>query len=446
MIQSSASEFSRFHLIDDLPPEDLAMLQALYSRSSASVLTHLEKLKETGSGKFMSKFYVGYGHKSIADCGSTTLFIEGVSMLAAKAIQNWALYSGQETSTRYIDMSKQKIVDPANTSASKEILDRWMEFYTESGSNVREHIRSKYPKKDGEKEDVYENAVNARSFDILRGFLPAGVTTNLSWHTNIRQADDHLVDLSNHPCDEIRKIAFELRQLLSNQYQSSGGLPTVTGVDSRDEVAAGLRHEWERSVGENIAYPPSKAPLGYFDHDISHSTTLPNFLRTRPRGCVLPHFLTDLGQLDFRFLLDFGSFRDIQRHRNGVIRMPKLTLVHGFEKWYLAELPENLQRIASMLLDDQESEISNLTISAVEKQYYIAMGYLVPTQLTVGLPSAVYIMEMRSGKMIHPTLRSKIHWMIQSFRREFGESIALHVDMSPSDWDVRRGHQTIQAK
>src|SRR3990172_7428114 len=99
-------------VVDDLSPEDLAMLQALYSRSAASVMDHLEKVKATGSGKFMSQFYVGYGHKSIADCGSTTMFIEGVSLLAAKALQDWALYCGQETSTRYIEMSRQPILYP----------------------------------------------------------------------------------------------------------------------------------------------------------------------------------------------------------------------------------------------------------------------------------------------------------------------------------------------
>ena len=75
-------------VIDDQHPEDLAMLQALYSRSPASVVSHLDKLKQSGSGKFMDQYYVGYGHASIGDCGATTLFIEQVSMLVAKAVQD----------------------------------------------------------------------------------------------------------------------------------------------------------------------------------------------------------------------------------------------------------------------------------------------------------------------------------------------------------------------
>ena len=57
-------------LVSDIDPQDGAMLQALISRSSASIEEHFEKVQKSGSGKFMGKWYIGYGHPSIADCGS----------------------------------------------------------------------------------------------------------------------------------------------------------------------------------------------------------------------------------------------------------------------------------------------------------------------------------------------------------------------------------------
>ncbi len=123
---------AKIFIFDEFNPEDNAMLQALYSRSASSVVEHVEKVKKCGSGKFMETFYLGYGHSSIADCGSTTIFIEKLSILADKAIQDWPLYSGQETSTRYIDMSRQEIIDPVDTEESKAILDNWMNFYINS--------------------------------------------------------------------------------------------------------------------------------------------------------------------------------------------------------------------------------------------------------------------------------------------------------------------------
>lgn len=452
-------------IVDDLSPEDLAMLQALYSRSAESAEIHLEKVQKAGSGKFMSRFYVGYNHKSIADCGTTTMFIEGVSTLAAKAIQDWPLYSGQETSTRYIDMSKQRIEDPIGTPRSKEILERWMDFYTTSQSKVEAIIRKRYPateadQKDDKTRDNYERAVKARVFDSLRGFLPAGITTQLSWHTNLRQAGDHLNLLAKHPAPEIRTVGQTLQKMFAEQYSASTDLDAaaVSAVTGGAEARA----TWEQRVAELYTYnslegfphTPSALSRGVLTVDNNwsefslHAGRLPYYdeiLRSRPRGSVLPHFLTDLGQISFAFTLDFGSFRDIQRHRNGVCRMPLLTLDYGFEPWYLEQLDEELTPKAKDLIAFLSGAITSITDDPIARQYYIPLGFRCPCQVTYGLPAAVYVMELRSGKTIHPTLRRVIHWMIGRFRDKYPE-ITLHVDTDADDWTVRRGQQTIISK
>src|SRR5580700_6467897 len=210
-VKKTLDNGTKLMIVDDLNPEDAAMLQALYSRSADSAEVHLDKVKKSGSSRFFENYVVGYGHKSIADCGTTTLFIEGVSLLAAKAVQDWPLYSGQETSTRYIDMGKQKIIDPVGTPESRAILDAWMDFYSSNQGRVSEILVQRYPKRDGEKDETYARAIKARTFDVLRGFLPAGITTQLSWHTNLRQASDHLVSLVNLPAAEIADLGRTLQ-------------------------------------------------------------------------------------------------------------------------------------------------------------------------------------------------------------------------------------------
>lgn len=132
-----ASEGMKVFVHDEYPPETLAMLQALYSRSSFSVEKHVEKVRSRGSSDFMRSYYVGYGHSSIGDCGNTTIFIEGVSLLACKAIQNSQLYSGQETSTRYIDFSGHIPFDPLGNSASRAHASTtaWLAEVRTSGRN-----------------------------------------------------------------------------------------------------------------------------------------------------------------------------------------------------------------------------------------------------------------------------------------------------------------------
>ena len=154
-----------------------------------------------------------------------------------------------------------------------------------------------------------------------------------------------------------------------------------------------------------------------------------------------------MGQAHAEFLLDFGSFRDLQRHRNGVCRMPLLDTSHGFEAWYLEQLGE-LAGEANALIDEQRYAINRLgdgSDRSVLRQYYTALGFRVPCNVTYALPALLYVMELRSGKTVHPTLRKQVHGMIRRFKHDHPD-IALHVDMDPDDWDVRRGDQTITEK
>lgn len=428
----------KIFVYDEFGPEDTAMMQALYSRSALSVSEHVKKVKESGSGKFMERFYVGYGHASIADCGSTTIFIEDVSMLVAKAVQDWALYSGQETSSRYIDLSKREIKDPAGTKESKKILEKWMTFYTASQPAVEAHLKEKYKKKPDEDEKIYNKAIKARAFDILRGFLPAGVTTQLSWHTNLRQAHDKLDLLRHHQLAEVREVAGGILSNLKSKYANSFGHPVS---DAQEKYREFLSKKYTYFLDKN------------YEGDFNCKTNIKNaelekysdILEKRPAKTGLPNFLAELGNITFDFLLDFGSFRDIQRHRNGVCRMPLLTTEFGFNDWYLEQLPEGLKKEAEKLIKEQIVVIKKLKARPEDLQYYTAMGFNVSCRVSYGLPACVYVLELRSGIMVHPTLRKVAHKMDGALHKVFPK-LLLHTDLNLDDWDTRRGTQDIKAR
>jgi thymidylate synthase ThyX len=427
----------KIFLYDEFNPEDNAMMQALYSRSPNSVELHAEKVRKSGSGKFMEKFYVGYGHSSIADCGSTTLYIENVSILADKVLQDWPMYSGQETSTRYVDMTKQAIIDPVGTPESKAILDDLMKFYIGSQEQVREHIKKNYPRNEGEKESVYEKAVQARSFDIMRGFLPAGITTQLSWHTNLRQAWDKIALLKYNPLQEARDAAKIMLEKLQEKY------PNSFCHKQYEE-----QEEYRKFIGKNYYYNPENPPKEFtFSTDIKNEDLekYKEFTDKRPQKTNLPTTMLDLGLNTFEFYLDYGSFRDIQRHRNGSCPMPLLTTKYGFNEWYLESLPEELQEEAKVLLENLKAKIEKLDTTKENLQYYIAMGYNSPCKVSYGLPASIYVTEMRAGKPVHPTLRAVAHQMHEAMRKTF-PNLKLHADLAEDSWDVRRGMQDIVEK
>lgn len=422
---------------DSCAPEDNAMLQALYSRSAASVTEHLEKVKKSGSGKFMESFYVGYGHGSIGDCGSTTIFIENVSILAAKAIQDWRLYSGQETSTRYIDMAEQPIRDPLNTNESKEIVNDWMNFYIGSQEKVKEHLRVTHPRRLEEEEKTYERAVNARVFDILRSFLPSGIATQLSWHTNLRQAADRLALLRHHPLLEIKSIAEEILTKLKEKYPSSFSHKLYDEQEAyRDTVTK-----------EYSYYFNPDSPAFSFKTNINPSDVkqFEKILATRPIKTNLPSFLEELGGCWIDYLIDFGSSRDLQRHRSGVFRMPLATTHFGFNQWYLDQLPADVRSQAEALIKKQTERIEALPTTPEIKQYYVSLGFNVSCRTYFGLPALIYLIELRSDTTVHPTIRPIMHKIHNELKTLFPE-LALHTNLAQSDWDIRRGKQTIEQK
>lgn len=417
-----------------------AMLQALHSRSTGGIKQHLKMLKEKGAENFMEKFYVGYGHKSIGDCGSATVFVEGISMLAAKAIQDWRLYSGQEASTRYVDFSLQKFLDPTNTKEGKEILEDWRKFYLAAQEPTRAYLRKQFPRKATENKKVYEKAIQARAFDITRSFLPAGATTNVAWRMNFRQFADELMLLRWHPLAEVRDIAEKTEKALSQMYKSSFGQKRHTETEE-------YNRKW---MQEKYYYRHNKVKdfsLLYDNVDRKMLADYAYFLKERPAKTELPMAIAECGTVAYEFLLDFGSFRDLQRHRSIVQRMPLLTLTHGFNSWYLNSLPTALKQKAKKFIQEQEKKIKKIKASEEEKQYLIAMGYKVPCRFSGDLKALVYLVELRSTRFVHPTLVKQILKVVQSLKKLFKkDGLALHLDKEPNRFDIKRGKQDIKEK
>lgn len=414
-----------------------AMLQALHSRSTGGLRSHLEVLAQKGAAKFMDSFYVGYGHKSIGDCGTTTLFIEGVSMMVAKAIQDSALYSGQEASTRFIDFSKQPFIDPTQTTAGRDILEEQRAFYMSAQEPTRAELRKIHPQLEGEKESVYDKAINARAFDITRSLLPAGASTNLAWHTNLRQVADRMIFLRHHPLAEVREIGEGLEEALRKHHPNSFGHKRYEETEAYQDL-----------IARNHYYHDADSPVGPvvdFDNiDVAELWKYSELFEKRPQKTELPKFLSQLGTLDVRFLLDFGSFRDIQRHRAITQRMPLLTTDFGFNSWYIENLPTEIIDRLSDHLEMIETGIKGLGVSREEAQYFIPMGYNATNRFTGDLPAVIYMVELRDSRFVHPTLQRVAHSIGEQIKSNLG--IPLHVDPEPSRFDIKRGEHDISLK
>ncbi len=414
-----------------------AMLQSLHSRSTGGLWNHLKILAEKGADNFMEKFYVGYGHHSIGDCADTTIFIEGVSMHAAKAVQDNSLFRGQESSTRYLDFSKQPFIDPTKSEKGKYLLEKQRQFYIDAQEPTRETLRELYPIGEGEKQNIYEKAIDARAFDITRSLLPAGASTNLAWHTDLRQAADKLLFLMHHPLKEVRNMASSVKEALAKHHTHSFGhdIPSET-------------EKYQDLIADNYYYHDPQCPLeptvDFKNIDRSELDKFNELFKKRPPKTGLPKFVGQIGTLDVKYQLDFGSFRDIQRHRAINQRLPLLTKELGFNKWYVNNLPEKISNKLPEHLKTIENSIDELKVSRKEQQYFIPMGYNISNRFTGDLPATIYMVEIRDSRFVHPTLQKVAHNIKKQIEENLG--IRLNVDPEPNRFDVKRGQQDIILK
>jgi len=420
-----------------LTAEHVAMLQAIHSRSTGGLRAHLEKLIEKGSARFMEETYVGYGHSSIGDCGDTTAFTEGVSMLVAKAEQDDQLYNGQEASTRYIDFSRQPFMDPTNSSPGRDLLEMQRTMYLLAQEPTRELLRKRHPKAPEEDDKKYDKAIKARAFDITRGLLPAGASTNLAWHTTLRRASDRLLFLRHHPLEEVRETAGSLEEALKKHHPHSFGHKRYPETEKYQDLIAAQYYFHDTDS-------PLAPVVDFRAIDRIELEKFRELLDKRPKKTEIPKYVGQAGDIVARFQLDFGSFRDLQRHRAILQRMPLLTTDLGFESWYVDNLPPEVTDRLPGHLNSIKEGIRDLGVSPLYAQYFVPMGYKVSNRFKGDIPASVYMVELRDSSLVHPTLQRVAHNIGEQISREL--NIPLHVDPNPGRFNVKRGEHDIEFK
>ena len=447
-----------------MSPEELAMLQSLYSRKPTSILHHLIEVAQKGAKKFMKQFYVEYNHKSIGDCGNVLVAFEGVSILAVKAIQDSQLYAGQEGSTRYIDYSNQPFLSPNpdvngepllvstefffGQTLAQHIQETWREFYMENLPKVFEWLKAENPYELFEGPDTsfakWEKAMKARAFDIMRGFLPAGATTFVAWWTSISHAGDHLAQLRCHAMPEVVAIAIAAEGLLKAVYPSS-----FSREPRQDREGYKLKWYEEGYFFELPAenFTP-RLSIALADPDIYEGYR--SVIMDRPKGVEIPWQVGEAVNVFWLDRIDYGSFRDIQRHRAVIQRMPLLTMDHGVHPWYLENLPNDIRQQAEGLIINQLASIAKLRLNKFDQQYLLPLCMRVPIRITGSLSKVVYLLETRSQNSVHPTLHEIAYNASQVLKGKLArafdcgpEQIPLYVDSGIGQLSLKRGAQDI---
>jgi len=353
---------------DSTSSEKWAMLAAMFSRSSAGVEELAERIKNSDGDEFMSKFYVGYGHASIGELCDVRLFIEGVPFYVACQLEQFSRFRGQESSTRYIDFSKQA----ASPTADLDLYKEQVYNYTESFSIVATNLKGGRSVGPAE-----QRAINARAFDICRSLLPAGATTNVAWYGDIRTIEQHLAWLVSH----------------KNRNAE------ITGIRGYvQDIFDALRE----------VYPSS------LHSDLSSMRTRNNYPSNN--SCIC--------EISAHAELDFGSWRDLNRHRLGVSYVNLDPSAFGpLHPWY-----EEMLQAHGVNMPKLHNKLD-----------HILLGQLIDFRYSVMTEEHLeYMARLRTQLSVHPTLRMAFHKIPMN-----PGYMDMTPDPGPIAYFISRGNDTI---
>ncbi|MBS1715233.1 MAG: FAD-dependent thymidylate synthase [Armatimonadetes bacterium] len=329
-----------------LTPELLAASGARYSRNNEGLEAILSKIDPTNLDKSVDSIFrmIDYGHQSIADMVPVAVFVDGVSMLLAYRIWSWCpTAGGQESSTRYIRIGPEGLMEPhelgvppskhdtwrRSMAAAFEAYEKSVTFWTRLGE--RDPALMRLPS--ALIEDTSEKAVRqvARmrrnyAFDRARCFLPLAARTNVMLVMSARAWVQLCQRLHAEGTPEATRLAQSLQGELL--YSAPRLMKHAEAKPSFDAGQAAERSAWRETASALSGSRPTgeacprasvtvMAPNGVTDADIAASLSFHD------------NRYGFMGEAAARTMVRFGwdavamgEIRDLNRHRTGTKHCP----------------------------------------------------------------------------------------------------------------------------
>ena len=429
------------------------------------------------------RVFVQYGDDSVAQLGGAHLACEQASALLAKVIERGRLAAYLEQSTRYIYYDE-KIVDDSGearyryTIPSEVVegplaheyrvsMDDLFASYTAIVAKLKPYFEQRFPISPRERRGVYRRAIRARACDTARGLLPASTISNIGVFATGQAYEAMLIRMNAHPLAEARQYAdmilAELRKVIpgflkrvdvedrgiawSRYFEriDEDMYSIAAETDStRDEKDAEFDYErdevklldWDEKAEERLVaatlYPYStlseeelisKSKAMSYDEK---SRIIAAYVGERRNRRHKPG--RGFERIDYRFdvLSDFGSYRDLQRHRMMTLEWQRLSPRHGYST--PPEIEEAGQRVAHLWHETME-KMSDL-YERLEKahgcdvaQYAIPFAYRIRYAIQLNARQAFHMLELRTSEQGHSDYRRICLRMLKLIREKAGHRL-----------------------
>ncbi|MEM9033913.1 MAG: FAD-dependent thymidylate synthase [Actinomycetota bacterium] len=415
------------------------------------------------------RVFFDYGDDSVAQLGGVHLACEQASNLLTKVLEWGRLMSYLEQSTRYLSYDERiggryryhrppEVLSSSLGARYVGDLDRVFDAYASLVPRIQDHLRREHPAAPGTSEMAHRRAIRARSFDAVRGLLPAAALSNVGIYGTGQGYEALLLRMRAHPLPEARYYADlmlgELRKIIPS-FLRRVDLPDRGGAwtdylqnnrEAMDEIAGELLRGVE---------PASADTVTLLDHDpdgeikliaamLYAHATLPEHqiveqvraMSADDRARIVRAYVGERGnrrhkpgraleRTDYRFdvLSDYGAFRDLQRHRMLTIEWQRLTTRHGYVRPLVVDeagLTADFDEAIGIAADLHDALADDLPSAA---SYAVPMAHRVRYVMQFNAREAMHMIELRSAPHGHPAYRDVVQQMADRIEREAGHRI-----------------------
>ena len=426
--------------------------------------------------QFMQKWAVQYGHDSLKDSDVVRFAIENVSQAIVPFIEEARLGAYQEKSTRYVEFSRSQLIVPTDLEEFEEDIREWNDLlitnYEESKPIVEKFIQKKMDRSTFASDAAFKRTVDAKTFDMIRYFLPATMLTSIGVVWPTREAERHISRLMSFFQQEVRSVG---EALLEEGKKISPGLLNHVAQNKyqrerqekmtqlRNEIATQLRTT-EPEIGRKENDVKLLSISSHMDARIASSLlfrhnfgihrykeylqlclnnpliitkTMSAYFEGRDKFDSIP-LAAEVGNILFEISMDFGAYRDLKRHRRNLFLSALFTALGGYEypehvekEPELAEIKTRIDLCAKkttelhQLIYHQDHYLTMYIIMFAHKQR--VLWQMDPRQLA-------YVVELRTtpaGHYSYRTICQDMFKVVQPYMSEFCKYI--RVDMSKGE-------------
>jgi dTMP kinase len=453
---------SVYGFTDAISPVTVAAAMARLSRRGDDMrVTLLDEFvgKVDKDAQLLHRVITAFGDDSVQQLTGQYMVVENASQLLSKKLEWGRLAAYLEQSTRYIYFDQKDVNGHYRYYIPSELkgklrsqyirtMNQIFDIYSKLVIDLTTHVRAASSTPATERDAAWRSATKAQACDAIRPLLPVATKTTVGIYASGQALESLIMHLlgdelpearvvGQQVLDEARKvapvfleradkpdrggatIAYRANTYANVKKLAEELLPVNHTFETKAVTLVGYTPHNELDIVADILYEHSDLPLQYLQREVvgwsyqRKVDILAAYIGERLNRRHKPGRALEKIHYSFDLVSDYGTFRDLQRHR----------MVDDLEWQALSprlgyDVPKLVEEAGATDAFEQCFDLSLQLYSALqagglllEAQYATLLGHKMRWKVTYNAREAFHLHELRSSPQGHPSYRKLVQQM-----------------------------------